>query len=416
MSVEAEMGVLSVLLRDNSKISEMKISEKHFGVKSNRLIFGAIRTILSNRQIADVITVAEYLGTERNWLDHLSNLVVNSAAAIDNAQAYSKLVEKSFLSREAQCIGEWLKSNSGDSGVVQEAIKKLMSLDVADQNHEYDLNGMMRLGIQSIQDAFERKGEVIGIKTGLNELDESLGGFHDGDLIIVAGRPAMGKTSVLLNMLMGARDRVGCVSGEQGVTQVAQRLLSIQSKVQLSRMRNGRMDDTDFSNLNNGSLIISQHAGIWTYDKSSPSIEDIESMARRWKFEHGIKALYVDYLQKIQRDGAKNKAEAIGDNIARLKDLARELEIPVVVLAQVKREVDNRADKRPNMSDISDTSEAEKEADVVICLYRDEVYNHNSESEGIIELNIEKNRHGPIGRVCASWDGRYLAVNNFHRG
>lgn len=415
MSNDAELAVIKNLLLDNSKIQEVKLSKDHFANQSAAHVFNTIKNMLANKEIVDVITVAEKLGTGRDWLGYLTEIATMGMGASDNLKAYCKLVESGFYKRQAMAVGDWLKSNSGESGAVNEAIKKLMSLNTESQDYEHDLNSMMREGLAKIDHAFKNKGSLTGINTGLTDLNHTLGGFHEGDLIVIGARPAMGKTSILLNMLTGANAAVGCISGEQGIAQIAQRLISIRSNISLMNMRNGNLLDEDWSKMNGGVIGLKQHPGIWTLDKSSPSIDDIESIARKWKFEHGIKALYVDYLQKIKRDESKNKAEAVGDNAARLKDLARELEIPVICLAQVKRDVENRTNKRPLMGDLSDSSETEKEADQIIMLYRDEVYNPDSTEKGVMELSVEKNRHGATGKVFAKWDGRYLSVSDFER-
>ncbi|MFW0776333.1 MAG: replicative DNA helicase [Rickettsiales bacterium] len=415
MSREAEIAIVSILLKDNAKIQDVKINSNQFDNQMLGHVFGVIKSMLANREVVDVITVAEKLGEGRDWLGYLTDVAVNSANSRDNFKAYCKLVESSFYKRQAMTVGEWLKSNSGESGAVNEAIKKLMAINTESQDYEHDLSSMMREGLAKIDYAFKNKGALTGVDTGLTDLNHTLGGFHDGDLVVIGARPAMGKTSILLNMLTGAKAAVGCISGEQGVAQISQRLISIKSNVSLMNMRNGNLTDQDFNNMNGGVIGLKQHPGIWTFDKSSPSIDDIESTARKWKFEHDIKALYVDYLQKIKRDESKNKAEAVGDNAARLKDLARELEIPVICLAQVKRDVENRTNKRPLMGDLSDSSEIEKEADQIIMLYRDEVYNPDTTDKGVMELSVEKNRHGATGKVFAKWDGRYLSVSDFSR-
>ena len=412
MSNEAEASVISVLLRDNSKIQSIGLMPKHFQNATYAHIFDVIKRMLSARQVVDIISLAEELGIERDWLTFLSNIMTSGCCSVDNVGAYAELIERGYVRRQAIAIADKLKSSEGASEAVSDAIRGLMSLGSSESNYEYDLKGVMQAGLAAIDKAFKNKGSLLGVDTGLTSLNEILGGFHAGDLVIVGARPAMGKTSILLNMLMGANEAVGCFSGEQGVMQISQRLISIKSKVSLMNMRNGNLDDADFNNLNAGGHTICRHKGFWIYDKSSPSIEDVERMARKWKFEHGIKALYVDYLQKIKRDSSKNKAEAIGDNAARLKDLARELEIPIICLAQVKRDVETRQNKRPLMGDLSDSSETEKEADQIIMLYRDEVYNPDSNDKGVMELLVEKNRHGATGRCFAKWDGRYLEVSD----
>jgi replicative DNA helicase len=346
----------------------------------------------------------------------LGDIYMNSGGSVDNVRSYCQAIKDRYQARLCRQVGQWLIENAKSQSAVNDSIKKLMNMTRESTRFEYGINEAMKIGLEAIKEADKNKGAMIGVPTGLNSLDEALGGLHGGDLVILGARPAMGKTSVLLNMVMGANKSVGVFSGEQGIGQIVQRLISMESKVSLMNMRNGKIQDEEWNKLAAGGHKIKQHPGVRFYDKPNPSIDEIESTARRWKFEFGVEAIFVDYLQKIKRDPKKNKIEAVGDNVSRLKDLARELDIPVLCLAQVKRDVENRTNRRPLMGDLSDSSEIEKEADQIIMLYRDEVYNENTEFPGIMELIIEKNRHGATGTVRAAWDGRYLSISDVHRG
>jgi replicative DNA helicase len=413
----SESAVIGCLLQHNDSIVDIDITSEQFENSNHGMIFGTMKAMLVAREVVDIITLAERLmsDTGRDYLAMLSELATNGFSR-GNVKAYCQSIKNRYQERLAKEVGQWLIDNSSEKGSVNESIKKLMAMGRQETKFEYGINEAMRIGIKAIQDAEKNKGRLIGIPTGLTELDDALGGFHAGDLVIIGARPAMGKTSVLLNMLMGAKDSVGIFSGEQGIGQIIQRLISIESKVSLMNMRNGQLSGQDYDRLSLGGHRIKQHPGVRFFDKPNPSIDEIESNARRWKFEYNIKALYVDYLQKIKRDPRKNKIEAIGDNVSRLKDLARELEIPIVCLAQVKRDVETRPDRKPKMGDLSDSSEIEKEADQIIMLYRDEVYNPETQYPGIMELTIEKNRHGATGGVRAAWDGRYLSVSDMKYG
>jgi len=408
----SECATIKCLLSDNALIMDVDVMPEQFESSVYKNIYSTIKKMLADREVVDDISLAERMfnDTGRDWLETISN-ISTGVGTKGNIKSYCELIKRNYQARKAQEIGNLLVSNAKSPEAISEAIKSLMNLGREDANYEYSLNDALKIGISAIDEAFRNEGSIVGLSTGLNSLDECLGGFHDSDLVIVGGRPAMGKTSVLLNMLVRSREHVGCFSGEQGVSQVVQRLMSMESNVSLMSMRNGKMSHDDWTQLELGARMLKQHKGIRLYDKSSPSIDDIESRSRRWKFEYDIKAIYIDYLQKIKKDPKKPKVEAIAENVGRLKDLAKELNIPIICLAQVSRSVEQRPNKRPMMSDIADCSEIEKEADQIIMLYRDEVYNPD-ENVGMMELLIEKNRHGATGCILIKWEGKYLKVSD----
>jgi replicative DNA helicase len=244
-----------------------------------------------------------------------------------------------------------------------------------------------------------------------------LGGLHGGDLVIVGARPAMGKTALMLNMAASALMAgfpVGVFSGEQGVSQITQRLIAIQGRIPVMRMRNGSLIGEDWSKLS-AAVASLKDRGMYIFDKPAPTLSDIVRRARSWHYNHGIKAIYLDYLQRVKITTKAPRHEAIGEIAAGLKELARELNIPVIALAQVNREVEKRVNKRPFMGDLKDSGTIEQEADQIFMLYRDEVYNEETKDKGLAEINIEKNRHGSTGRVDLAWRGEYLRFENLMR-
>lgn len=237
---------------------------------------------------------------------------------------------------------------------------------------------------------------------------------HDSHLYITDDYIVTHNTALLLNMILGALDckvnqhSIGFISAEMPVAQIGARICCIDGKINGHKMRTGALDDADWGRLasSTGRLIGSK---MWVYDKSGVTIGEVERVARRWKHDHGLTALYIDYLQRIK--GANQNAarwEQVGDNVMRLKELARELDIPVICLAQVNRACEERTNKRPGMGDIANSSEVEKEADQIMTLYRDEVYNEDSPDRGIAEIDFVKNRHGPTGVVRLRWQAPFM--------
>ena len=247
--------------------------------------------------------------------------------------------------------------------------------------------------------------------SGLQKLDRALGCFRNGDLIVFGARPSIGKTAVMLNFALSAKKPVGIISTEQGRVQMGARTMSIDSRVSLHKQRTAALDKSDWQNMTK-CLSKMRDVKAWLNDKPSATINDILRQARKWKQLHNIGALYVDYIQHIPGDNRIPRHLQVESTVVALKNLARELDIPVVALAQVNRKVEDRTDKRPFMSDLKDSGSIEQEADQIALIYRDEVYNDPSPLQGIIEFNIAKNRHGPIGKLDAVWLGEYLLVKD----
>lgn len=410
----AEQALIGCLLKDGASSTEIEVDPSEFENAQYSLIYRSILAVIGSDEVMDTITVAEHLHrtTDKNWMPVLFELS-EGAFSTSNVKSYAQIIRNAHKARQASLIGAQLMQHKNEPDAVQNAIRALMEIGKESTNHEHTLQDAMRVAIEEVDRAFRNPGELVGVSTGISDLDFLLGGLHPGDLVIVGARPAMGKTAVMLNMMLGADRAAGCVSGEQGVSQLMQRLLAITGRVSLMNMRNGKMGETDWPRLEVAARKLMNKTVMFN-DRPAPRIEEIEASARRWKYEHNISALYVDYLQRIKRDPKKPKHEAVGDNAARLKELARELDIPVVCLAQVNRAVEQRSEgqKRPRMGDLADSSEIEKEADLIMMLYRDEVYNPDTHDKGIMEILIDKNRHGATGVVSTAWDGRYLTVSD----
>jgi replicative DNA helicase len=287
-----------------------------------------------------------------------------------------------------------------------------MNLNVQSVKHDHGPLEYLRLAQKHLDDLHE--GRIQVLSTGLKALDKMLGGFHDSDLIIVAGRPAMGKTAIMLNMALKCGGVVGVMSGEQPAEQMAMRMVAMRGRVDLEKMRSvGRMQGDDWKRVTSGFKMLLDDSTVLINDKPMPTMADIQRQARKWKHQNGIKALFIDYIQRIGGgDKRTPKHEQIGEIAKGLKTLARELNIPVIALAQVSRDVEKRAVKVPGMADISDSSEIEKEADQVITLYRDEVYNMNTDEKGIMQVVVCKNRHGQVGTVKVAWLAQYMLAEN----
>lgn len=405
MSLAAEQSVLGGLLIAPEALHGIEdlLTGDMFVRGDHRTIFYALGDMVAAGKPVDVVTLGEFLESEgHDLMAYLIDLRSGTASAA-NIRAYAQLVRDDWTLRQVQMVGHRIAKASGDApAALDEAIAELMRLQHTSQKHEYSLRDGMSMAYAGMKRAMELGGRIPGTTTGLARLDAILGGWHDSDLVVVGARAAMGKTALLMGFAHAANVPVGIISAEQPVDQVAARLMSLDSGVAATRMRSGAVDEQDLAKLKASvQRMIERKA--WLYDRSAPSIGEVSRVARKWKHQHGIKLLLVDYIQRIESDRGDKRHERVGDVVRQLKNLARDLQIPVVALAQVSRQVEQRSDKRPHMGDLSDSSEIEKEADQILMLYRDEVYNPDSADKGTAEILIEKNRHGPVGFVRCSW-------------
>lgn len=413
---DTELALVAGLMQDNSRIMEVDLTPDEFAYEEPRSIYAAILELTAQRIPADVITVAEYMDARHggaHWFQRIGTYIANSTCT--NARAYADSIRSSATKRAAAEIAQTLLENvATGQGAVDDAIKRLMEVGRSTRRYEYTIKETLRAAVDDIERAMEL-GDMPGLPSGIAPLDTITGGFHDSDLIIIGARPAMGKTAFMLNCALGASAPVGIISSEQGYSQIGSRLIAIDGRVSISRMRRAnKLDDSDFARIT-GSSNRMMDGEMYINDMPSPTMSDIARQARKWKFKNNIKALYVDYLQRIRVDGTAPRHEQIGAIAMSLKELARELNIPVIALAQCSRGVDQRADRRPGMADLKDSGGIEQEADLVMTLYRDEVYNIETPDKGVIEILIAKNRHGETGRIKAAWIGEFLKVDTLDR-
>lgn len=416
-SIEAEQAVLGGLMLSERAFERVadRLAEADFYRRDHQIIFRAIAELAHAGKPCDAVTLGEWFES-RGHADQVggSGYVLELASTTPSAaniRAYADIVREKSVLRRMIDIGTRIIELGFDpegraSGeIVDAAIAKLMRLQQRDQRAEWPMRDVLKLAFERVQHAFEHPGELPGIPTGLTDLDRHLGGLHPSDLTVFAGRPSMGKTALLFGAARHAATTgvpVGIVSAEMSATQFGLRMLSLSSGVKGYAMRSGKLDDQDWSRIS-GAIKRDYDLPIVVFDQSAPSVIDVARVARAWKREHGIKALYVDYIQRLGGPG-KDSIERVGAVVKGLKTIARDLDIAVVALSQVNRKVEERTDKRPHMSDLSDSSQIEKEADQVVTIYRDDYYTlDKSQKPGVAELRIEKNRHGEGGYVDVAW-------------
>jgi len=415
-AMQAEDAIIGAVLLNNSVLSSLDLTVGDFVTPNAKTVWQAIQNVDMAGPV-ELMTVCSWLKENtggRDWTKYLSERLRNTPSAA-GVGAYAKELRKvrQKLAATEACQQALQEIPSKGMEAIDTLMGALMEVTATAKNYEYTMKESLRAAVDLMEQA--RKGEVNTIPTGLADLDHNLGGLHPSDLIVVGGRPAMGKTAFLLNLALNAGHPVGIISSEQPHEQVGMRTLAIGSGVGLGKLRAGQLTAIEWDVL---PKTISRYTdvGIQINDRSGISIMEVVRQARKWKHMHGIRALYVDYIQRIKStDPRAKRHEQVGEVVRQMKELARELDIPVVALAQVSRDVDKRSNKRPGMGDMSDSSEIEKEADQIMCLYRDEVYNPDSQDKGILEVLIEKNRHGPTGNVRTYWSGANQRVLNVAR-
>ena len=430
-SLEAEQSVVGGLMLDNRAWDEVAdiINEKDFYRHDHALILRAIDALSEDGQPYDVVTVSEWLGA-RNELDSIGGLaylsiLANETPTAVNVKAYANIVREYSILRSLIQVGNEISASAFDAGgkpskeLLDEAERKVFQ--IAEQgagNREgfEAINELLGRAVKRVEDMY-RSGEAItGIATGFSDFDEKTSGLQKSDLIIVAGRPSMGKTSFAMNLAetaaLNGGHSVAVFSMEMPAEQLALRMMSSLGRIDSHNLRTGKLDDQDWPRLISSVNMLSK-AKLFIDDTASLTPTDLRARTRRLKREHGLDLVIIDYLQLMQVSGStENRATEISEISRSLKALAKELNVPIVALSQLNRSVEQRPDKRPVMSDLRESGSIEQDADLILFIYRDEVYNPDSADKGIAELLIRKQRNGPIGTVRLAFLGQYTRFEN----
>lgn len=412
----AENAVIAGVMVNNDAFHDAStvVTAEQFTSPLRRRLWSALRDQILAGEPADVVTMMEALPDDAAEILELAS----TASSGKTVPVYSAIVRSNWRRREAAGIAQKLLAGArdGDDGAVDSAIAALLSLNAEVTEHEFTGRQALQIAFELASQAHANGGKLPGITTGLSELDEILGGWHKSDLTLIGARPAMGKTALMLGFAEAASaagHRVGVVSAEQPVEQIGIRRVSLASNVGAVKIRTGQFEDHDWPRVSEG-MRDAKDRPMWIYDRSAVTLDELVGIARKWKHAHDIEILFIDYAQRITVPGADRVTEV--SQVARgLKNLARDLQIPVVCLAQVVKGVDTREDKRPHAGDLANSDELTREADQILMLYRDEVYNRNSDRRGIAEILIEKNRHGPTGFKEAAFMGETMRFADLAR-
>ena len=416
-NTEAEQSILSAILIENNTLQEVLevLSEQDFYREAHRKIFKAMIELFEKNEPADLVTLTNLL-KERGLLgsvggaSYLAELVDTVPMAV-NATHYAKIVREKATLRclieQAASITTRCFEDRGDVENILDFAQRSI-FDISENKIRpsfYSLADILTDTYKSVEEAYENKVLVTGVPTGYRRLDEKTSGFQPGDFIVIAGRPSMGKTALALNIARNATLETGqptaVFSLEMSKEQLSLRMLSTEARTDSSRMRGGFLSESDLARINRAAGALYDLA-IYIDDSPAISALEIRAKARRMKMEKGLGLVIVDYLQLMRgRASAERRDLEISEISRSMKALAKEVNIPVVALSQLNRKVEDRSNKRPLLSDLRESGAIEQDADVILFIYRDEVYNKDEDNpnKGTAELIVAKQRNGPIGTV-----------------
>ncbi len=431
-SLEAEQAVLGGLMLDNRAWDQVadRLTEDDFYRRDHRLLFRAMKTLAEAGQPLDVVTLSEWL-RKQELLEDAGGMVYLGALARDtpsaaNISAYADIVRERSVLRQLIQAGTEIATTGfnpegRDSADLLDNAERLI-FQIAEQTGRnqqgfVSVKDILPAVVDRIDHLYQQESTITGLPTGWSDFDNMTSGLQNGDLVIVAARPSMGKTTFSMNIAenvaLKVQQPVAVFSMEMPADQLALRMLSSLGRIEMQRVRTGKLQDEDWPRLTSALNLLSQ-AKLFIDDTPALSPTEMRARARRLKREHGLGLIVVDYLQLMQVPGFKENRTAEISEISRsLKSMAKELGVPVIALSQLNRSLEQRPNKRPVMSDLRESGAIEQDADIIVFIYRDEVYHDDSPEKGIAEIIIGKQRNGPIGTVKLTFLGKYTRFENY---
>tara|TARA_X000001036_G_scaffold175339_1_gene165918 strand:- start:4888 stop:6252 length:1365 start_codon:yes stop_codon:yes gene_type:complete len=427
-SIEAEIAVLGGLILDNEAWEQIAdiLQVNDFYNQEHRKIYSCIVNLVNDNIPFDIVTINEKvnISDDKSFSTYLSE-IINQTPSAANIKAYASIVREQSILRQLINVSNSLIEKSRDGGIdskalLDEAEQKIFNISeesLKANNGFQNINDLVKESLEQIEERAENGESVTGVATGFSEFDNKTTGLQGGDLIIVAGRPSMGKTSFAMNLAEYAslkNDAVTAIfSMEMSGTQLSTRLISSMGRINQQKIRTGKLTDDDWPRLTNAVALLSK-ANIFIDDTPALTPTDIRARSRRLKREKGLDLIVIDYMQLMQlSSNSENRATELSEISRSLKALARELDVPVVALSQLNRSLENRTDKRPIMSDLRESGAIEQDADLIAFIYRDEVYNEDSTDKGKAEIIIAKQRNGPIFKTTLTFLGECTRFENY---
>ena len=430
-NVEAEQSVIGAMLmdRDAITIASEILTVDDFYQNQYGILFEAMVELYTENVPVDLITLQNRLKEkdvppEISSLEFVRDMITKVPTSV-NVGTYAKIVSEKAALRRLIRVNEEIASacyagKDSVEEIMEDTEKKIFQVLQRKTNDEFvPIKDVVLNALDKIEAASRMKGSVTGMPTGFIDLDYKTSGFQPSDLILIAARPSMGKTAFVLNiaeyMAFRSNETVAIFSLEMSKEQLVNRLFALESRVDSQILRTGNLSDNDWSSLIEAAGVIGR-SNLIIDDTPGISVSELRSKCRKYKLEHNLGIIMIDYLQLMQGSRkSESRQQEISDISRSLKEIARELQVPVVALSQLSRAVEQRPDHRPMLSDLRESGAIEQDADVVMFLYRDDYYNHDTEKKDVAEVIIAKQRNGPIGTVELAWLPRYTKFANMKK-
>ncbi len=431
-SIDAEQSILGGLLINNESWDHIAgiVNEEDFYRRDHRLIFKAIQDQINENKPCDVVTLSERLESH-NLIDDIGGLaylgsLVNNTPSASNIRAYSDIVRERSILRKLIHVGNEIADNAFNtegrkSEEILEAAEKTV-FEIADKGAGSgkdfkNMTELLKTSVDRIDELYQNGGTFTGIPSGFTDFDALTSGLQPADLVIVAGRPSMGKTTFAMNLAENAAIDAGVgvavFSMEMPAESLTLRMMSSLGRINQTKVRSGQLEEEDWPRLTSAVSILNE-AAIFIDDTPALSPTEMRARVRRLKRQHDIGLIVVDYLQLMQVKGSsENRVNEISEISRGLKALAKEMNVPVIALSQLNRGLEQRPNKRPVMSDLRESGAIEQDADLIVFIYRDEVYNEDSPDKGTAEIIIGKHRNGPLGVARLTFLGQYTRFENY---
>ncbi len=434
-SIDGEQAVLGGLMLAPDALDKVadRLAEQDFYRKDHRLIWRAINELANKGMPCDAVTLGDWF--ESNGLAEMVGgagyliELANSTPSAANIAAYAEIVREKSVMRQLIDAGTSITEDGyrPEGRSVQEVLENaeqrvfhIAESGARGKKDSVSMREAVKDAFRLLTERYENRGQLTGVTTGFTDLDNLTSGLQPSDLIIVAARPSMGNTALSVNMAeyaaLKTRKAVAIFSMEMSASQLAFRLISSLGRINQQHLRTGDLAEEEWPRVTNAITLLSE-AKIFIDDTPALSPGELRARARRLKREHDLGLIVIDYLQLMQVPGnTENRATEISEISRSLKALAKELNIPVIALSQLNRSLEQRTDKRPVMSDLRESGAIEQDADVILFIYREEVYDKESPRKGTAEIIIGKQRNGPIGSVTLAFLGEYTKFENFASG
>jgi replicative DNA helicase len=426
-SIEAEQSVIGAMIVDNVSIAQAIeiLSVEDFYKESHKILYSAILELFQANSGVDMLTLTEKLKAKdqlelAGGITYISE-VCGSVISTANLEYYIQIVkEKSTLRKMIKSCGEIIEncySKQNDvAKVIDDAEKKVFNIVSNREISDFEpLNEVLERGFINLEKVYVNKGQIAGVPSGFKALDMLTTGFQKGDMVLIAARPSMGKTTFALNIAENAAinygQKVAVFSLEMSKEQLAYKFLCSQANLDMRKLRTGDLDDKDWENIANVSGPLAE-AKIFIDDTAALSVMEMRSKCRRLKLQYGLDMVIIDYLQLMAGSRPENRQQEVSEISRSIKALAKEMQCPVIALSQLSRAPEARADHRPMLSDLRESGSIEQDADIVMFLYRDEYYDKETEDKNVAECIISKQRNGPVGTVKFAWIGQYSKFGN----